>query len=329
MSGPHDLFIHYVLGRQECAAALLRVVLPPPLAARVDWRTLRHASAHAVSARMQETRGDLIFQARLRGSTRPISLLVEHQSGEDERMAARMFQYLLRHQEKWQREHPRSRKVPLILPVVLAHGARGRWRSPRRLEERVDIPLEAARREGWEGYLVRMEYVLYDVMERSEEELRKLPGPPLVRLALVLLRGGRARELNERLKGWVDLFERVYATPNGPEDLGAVGCYLSDIGDEVTCEVMREVLHSFMTRERTEELMQTVGARLRTEGRAEGRAEGKASYLLRALAARGVRVDDSFRQRVLDCKDAETLDRWFDRALHAHTLADVLGEPAR
>jgi hypothetical protein len=88
-----------------------------------------------------------------------------------------------------------------------------------------------------------------------------------------------------------------------------------------------------MTRERTEELMQTVGARLRAEGRAEGEvkgeAKGRASYLLRTLAARGVHVDDSFRQRVLACKDVETLDRWFDRALNAHTLADVLGEPAR
>jgi hypothetical protein len=101
----------------------------------------------------------------------------------------------------------------------------------------------------------------------------------------------------------------------------AVGCYLSDIGDEVTGEVMHDVLHSCMTRKRTEELMQTVGARLRAEGRNEGEAKGRASYLLHTLAARGVRVDDSFRQRVLACKDVDTLDRWFDRALNAHTLA--------
>jgi predicted transposase YdaD len=85
--------------------------------------------------------------------------------------------------------------------------------------------------------------------------------------------------------------------------------------------------------QRVEELMWTVGQRLRAEGRkegrVEGRAEGRADGVLRILAARGVRLDDESRQRILGCTDLATLDRWFDRALHAHSLSEVLDDPER
>jgi hypothetical protein len=82
--------------------------------------------------------------------------------------------------------------------------------------------------------------------------------------------------------------------------------------------------------------MRSVGEKLiaqgvakgRTEGRAEGRAEGLAEGVLKILAARGVRVDARSRRRILRCTDGATLEHWFDRALHATRLSDVLGEVA-
>ncbi|MBN1204937.1 MAG: hypothetical protein JXB05_08430 [Myxococcaceae bacterium] len=49
--------------------------------------------------------------------------------------------------------------------------------------------------------------------------------------------------------------------------------------------------------------------------------------MLRVLAARGVQVDDKTRQRILSCTDLVMLDRWFDRALTATRLAEVLENP--
>lgn len=59
---------------------------------------------------------------------------------------------------------------------------------------------------------------------------------------------------------------------------------------------------------------------------AEGVARGHAEYLLRVLTKRGIQVDDPARQRILKCKDLPTLDQWFDRALNATRLSDVLGD---
>jgi predicted transposase YdaD len=201
----------------------------------------------------------------------------------------------------------------------------------------LEIPLEEARREGWLKHVLRLEYVLYDLMTRSEQELKTLACPPLVRLALVLLRLTSTRELNRRLIHLVDLFKEVHDSPQGRRELEAVVYYLQERGTKVTGKVIRQVLACLMREQRVEALMWTEGQRLRAEGRRVGRAEGRveglaeglAKAVLRILAARGVRMGDKSRQRILGCTDLATLDLWFERALNARRLSDVLKEPTR
>ncbi len=67
----------------------------------------------------------------------------------------------------------------------------------------------------------------------------------------------------------------------------------------------------------------------RQQGLARGLAKGRAEGVVRILAARGVHVDDEARQRILTCTDLDTLDRWFEQALRATTLSDVLEDLTR
>ncbi len=62
----------------------------------------------------------------------------------------------------------------------------------------------------------------------------------------------------------------------------------------------------------------------RAEGKAEGKAEGRADALLQLLAVRGVSLSDAQRADVLACRDVTTLERWFERAVTARTIDDVL-----
>lgn len=64
-------------------------------------------------------------------------------------------------------------------------------------------------------------------------------------------------------------------------------------------------------------------------GRQQGKAERSAEYLLLALAARGLPVDEQARHRIMSCTDVATLDQWFERALTATRLSEVLGELAQ
>jgi hypothetical protein len=62
----------------------------------------------------------------------------------------------------------------------------------------------------------------------------------------------------------------------------------------------------------------------REEGREEGRAEGLAEGLLLLLASRGIAVEPEQRSQIETCTDPEQLRRWFDRALRASNVAEIL-----
>jgi hypothetical protein len=248
-------------------------------------------------------------------------------------MAWRMLRYVVRLGEQWRQEHPEGTRLPIIVPLVMYHGAEGAWTAPHRVEELFDLPEEWEERERWRVLVPHFEYLLDDLTAEREEALKARLGPPLVQLAWLLLRYGRTEELAERLLEWVGLFVRVRAAPEGAEHLGMVIRYLLYIGNSRVREAAGRVLHSVVDAQRAEELMRSYGEELieqgRQEGLARGQAKGRAEGVLRILAVRGVNVADEVRHRILSCTDMATLDRWFDRALDARTLSDVLDEPAQ
>jgi hypothetical protein len=300
-----------------------------------------------VDPELRETESDLLFTARLRtGGSLLLYVLLEHQSSVDRWMALRMLRYVVRQVERWRQEHPESAVLPLIIPLVMYHGPEGAWTAPRRVEDLFDLPEEG--REVWRALVPRFEYLLDDLTAEREEALRARPGPPLARLAWLVLRYGRTEELAQRLPEWVALFAQVQAGPEGAEHLVVLIRYLLWVGDKAVHEAARQVLHSVVDEQRTEGLMGTYRsyaeelieqglqqglARGREEGREEGRQEGltrgRAESVLRILTARGMRVDEKSRQHILACAEVATLDRWFDRALNATTLSEVLDDLAQ
>jgi hypothetical protein len=210
------------------------------------------------------------------------------------------------------------------------------------MEELFGVPEEGRAR--WWPLVPRFEYLLDDLTAEREEALRARPGPPLVRLAWLVLRYGRSEELSRKLPDWVALFAQVHSGSEGTEHLVLLIRYLLLVGNAAAREATGQVLHSVLGEQRTEELMRGWGeelfergreqglargleeglARGREEGLAQGVTRGRAESILRILAARGVPVDDAARQRILSCTDMATLDRWFDKALDATSLSAVL-----
>lgn len=342
MPGPHDLFARFTFGHPERAAAELRAVLPPEVVTRVDWSSLRREAGSVVDPELRESQSDLLFSARLHGG-QPLLLylLLEHQSSVDRWMALRMLRYVVRQLEHWRKEHPDSESLPLVIPAVMYHGPDGGWTARRRVEELFELPGEDA--EPWRRLVPRFEYLLDDLTSEREEALRARSGPPLVRLALLLLRYGRAEELAGKLETWKALFAEVHATPEGLEQLRAVIHYLLKVGDQAARGPVRRVLLSVASEQRAEELMKTIADELIEQGhqrgwlegrakglaegqalgQAEGQARGRAESVLRILASRGIAVGEKDRHRILACPDLSVLDQWFDRALTATRFSDL------
>ncbi len=85
-----------------------------------------------------------------------------------------------------------------------------------------------------------------------------------------------------------------------------------------------DVLESLVGAQRAEELMGTLAEEYFEKGRDEGLAKARAEDILRILAVRRVKVDETARQRILSCTDLDTLGRWLDRAVTATHLSEVL-----
>lgn len=63
----------------------------------------------------------------------------------------------------------------------------------------------------------------------------------------------------------------------------------------------------------------------KAEGREEGKAEGRAEGVLRVLEARGLSVPRTVAERILACRDLETLDVWLTRAVTIAKAEAIFG----
>jgi hypothetical protein len=121
--------------------------------------------------------------------------------------------------------------------------------------------------------------------------------------------------------------------PQAIEDLGALP---ADAHERVVAEqILLNLQHALgkkPSRSPEEQefivTMHNTWEKARAQGRVEGRAEEAARALLTALRVRRIAVPDAVREHILAQKDLERLERWYERAIVAASLDDVLGEPS-
>jgi predicted transposase YdaD len=65
------------------------------------------------------------------------------------------------------------------------------------------------------------------------------------------------------------------------------------------------------------------------KGKAEGKAEGEAKALLAVLTARGLRVSDELRARILAAAEVSQLEAWIVRAATAASIDEVFATTGR
>ncbi len=125
MPGPHDALFRATFEKRENAAAELKRVLPPELVAMLDFTTLKVQPSHFVDDDLAKCESDLLLSVELGGTEALIYVLVEHQSYVSWAMPIRLLRYMTSAWERYMKEHPKARRVPPILPVVLHHSASG------------------------------------------------------------------------------------------------------------------------------------------------------------------------------------------------------------
>ena len=322
---PHDAVFRRIFGVPANAASQLRAVLPSGIADRLDLGRLAPVPGSFVDEDLRWRHSDVLFTAPLDGRDAFVYVLVEHQSSDDPLMAFRVLRYITRFWDQYEREHPKARRLPAVIPLVVYQGP-GRWASPVQLLDLID--LAPADRQAAQAWMPRFEFLLDDLSRVSEDQLFDRKLTPSATATLLLLKNARGNpQVTVLLRRWEDLLRAVLGQPGGGEEFTAMLAYI-ELVSETPAEELRDLAASLGPD--AEEAYVTTAEMLRAEGEARGeargRARGRAEDILVVFDQRGIYVEDKSRELIESCRDLDTLNSWFRRSLKVDKASDLFEE---
>jgi predicted transposase/invertase (TIGR01784 family) len=207
---PHDRFCKEVMGQPDIAAEFLSLYLPAQLVALTDFSDIEPVKGSFVTEELQEYFSDLLFRARLKtGADVYVYILLEHKSDIDKWVAFQLFGYLPLILEKIR---GKSKKLPLILPVVFYHGNRP-WNIADNLGALFETPGDLA---AFRPYLPEFRYHLCDLARYRDEDLT---GRPHLQAILRVLKHALQDDLNQQLATIFAMFKESNLPPSRIFDL--------------------------------------------------------------------------------------------------------------
>jgi len=306
---PHDAVFRQVFGVPQNAASQLRAVLPSGLARRLDLGRLTRVPASFVDEALKWRHSDLLFTAPLDGRDAYVYVLVEHQSSDDPLMAFRMLRYVTRIWDQHLRDHPRARRLPAVIPLVVHHG-RSQWTSPAQLADLID--LDPAAKQAMQAYLPRFEFLLDDLADIDGEQLRDRELTPSALITLLLLKTAAGNpQVTADLRPWAGQLRAVLDQPGGGEAFIALLTYI-ELVSEAPAGKLRDLAASLGPD--AEEAYVTTAEMLRAEGRAQA--------LVQVLTVKFGPVPESVSQTVHGAS-SDQIQVWTARAVTAETLDQV------
>ena len=312
---PHDALARSTLSRLELAAPYLQSVLPGELREALDFETLEHVPGSFIDPDLSERQTAVLFRAQLEGGGESLLyVLVEHQSTVERRMSLRLLVYVGRILDRWRKEHPEAEHVPAVFPVVLYSGPRV-WNAPTDLHSLLD--LAPGLRPSVEHCAPQLRYAVDDLLRQTDEQLEARPGPPLVRLTLLLLRHG-----HDDLSTLLEFLARAGALINAlldPDDCRLAITYILRIQEEASREVL-QALKPALNRDTLEVAVTTVNQFV-----AEGILEGARRVLQRQLRRKFGELASEVEQRIAQAEQAD-LELWAERILEIESVEEVFGK---
>ena len=172
----HDALFKRIFSAPEHAAGELRTMLPGSLVAQLDLDSLEVVEGSFVSKELRLRHTDLLFRVPFREPRHGqryvyVYVLLEHQSRADPDMPFRILEYVVRIWAKLRADEPRRGTLPLVLPLVVHHGARA-WSAPTSVHAMVEGLAEhpALRR-----FVPNLDVLIDDLAAASNAELMGRP----------------------------------------------------------------------------------------------------------------------------------------------------------
>jgi predicted transposase/invertase (TIGR01784 family) len=274
ISNPHDALFKVIFDKPEHARGPLLSIVPAAVAGALDWSMLTLRPGSFVDTALAQQHTDLLYSTRWRGGGKAlVYFLFEHQSTlpSDGLMAHRLLRYKVRIWDRWRGDHPKAKTLPMIVPVVMYHGA-APWSEARSFDALLDVP--AGMRKAVEPYLVRFKYALNDLSQVSDDELHAAAWTAQAKLATMCFKHARTdADLLGVLVRWIDVIREVASAPHGLEALAQVMRYILQVNQDVTAEALEVFLEREIGPEAKDTIV-TTGQQLIEQGIEQGRQQG-------------------------------------------------------
>ncbi len=317
---PHDALFKETFSDLANARGELASVLPPAVSALVEWDTLRLEPGSFIDDALRETMTDLLFSVRIEGREARLYLLFEHQSSPDPLMPFRALAYVVRIWEAWLQGHANARRLPPVIPIVLAQVAGG-WTSPTDLRSVVDFA-DDIEREALHHWVPQCTVLVDDLAHLSNDALDARAMPTAAKLILAALRDVRdADAVVDLVPAWARWIRALTRTPDGDAVLSTLVRYILFARPAVDLPDLAAAVGAIDAT--AKETIMSAGSELIRQGEAKGRAEGRADMLLKLVTLRFPAISPEAAQRIR-AADAATLDRWAERALTAASIEELL-----
>ena len=343
---PHDAFFRSIFGNPGHAAAVLQSILPPAVAAHIDWPSLTPVHASMVSKELAQMHGDLLYKARLKdGREAFLWLLYEHQSRVERWMSWRMTEMVFDFLRHWLEGHPDAEYLPAILPVLLYQGTRP-WRAPTSLLELTDLSDEARR--DLAPHLLSFRFVLDDLCAARDSDIDARLMGPVPRLTLGIMKHYKSPEVLAFIAEHAADVRALNATEHGRLWLSYLMRYIDLVHPEVDRDSLMGLLTSLLGEEIEEimltfeeivaerygaEYLERVFERGRKAGMEKGLEKGmekglerQRALLLRQIGRRFGLLPEAITERVAHAT-ADELERWGDRFLDVASLDELFAAP--
>ena len=255
----HDAFFKGTFSKRKIAIDFLTNYLPEDIKKHVDLQSLKNQNGEYVDKNLKKDYSDLLYQVEINGHEGYIYFLFEHKSYEDQKVIFQLLRYMTRIWEE--RYDSKTKKVPVVIPIVIYHG-RKEWKIETRLWKYL-LDIETMP-ESIQKMSPDFEYKSFDYSPESKLEIK---GSVILQAVLKILKAIREKDKKNLIDGFMEFVLLV----DSEEDI-QLGNDIFDLGLEYLMSIEAEITKEDLIQASKErgDVVKSLAQRLRNEGREEG-----------------------------------------------------------
>lgn len=323
---PHDRFFKETFSHLDLARPFFQNFLPPEISQALQWETLKREEGSFLDEALRECSSDLLFTVGSTGNTTVLLYcLFEHQKTPDRWMALRVLHYQVLIWRGWLKKHPRAKKLPLILPIVLYQGSRP-WRASTQFIDLIQLPedIDVA---SLKGLITNSGFQRIDLRDNDNvDHLTTIPLKVVLRIMRELGKPSPGQDVEGIFRTIADLPDQGI----DPEYIRSCITYVFHASRKLDQKAFLKQIHDLESKPNLKENIMNIASAIVRESEARGLVKGeelglrkgKAGLLKQQLESRFGALPKWATGRIEDAS-AEELERWALQVLSALSLEEV------